>query len=81
MHAYLNMPYTRRRTWPDEPDDYVIRCEGLDVGRVYLERVPAGERWLWTIYINGHVPKVGGRADLRTGAGPRRSRSAVEGIV
>ena len=54
------MPYTRRRTWPDKPDDYVIRCEGLDVGRVYLERVPAGERWLWTIYINGHVPQIEG---------------------
>ena len=52
------MPYTRRRTWPDERDDYVIRCEGLDVGRVYLTRVPAGDRWLWTIFMNGHVPKV-----------------------
>ena len=28
------MPYTRRRTWPDsDREDYVIRCEGLDVGR------------------------------------------------
>jgi hypothetical protein len=52
------MPYTRRSTWPDERDDYVIRCEGLDVGRVYLTRVPAGDRWLWTIFMNGHVPKV-----------------------
>ena len=52
------MPYTRRSTWPDERDDYVIRCEGLDVGRVYLTRVPAGDRWLWTIFMNGHVPQV-----------------------
>ena len=54
------MPYTRRSTWPDDDDrdDYVIRCEGLDVGRVYLTRVPAGDRWLWTIFMNGHVPKV-----------------------
>ena len=52
------MPYTRRSTWPDERDDYVIRCEGLDVGRVYLTRVPAGDRWLWTIFKNGHVPQV-----------------------
>jgi hypothetical protein len=52
------MPYTRRSTWPDERDDYVIRCEGLDVGRVSLTRVPAGDRWLWTIFMNGHVPKV-----------------------
>ena len=49
------MPYTRRSTWPDERDDYVIRCEGLDVGRVYLTRAPAGDRWLWTIFMNGHV--------------------------
>ena len=52
------MPYTRRSTWPDERDDYVIRCEGRDVGRAYLTRVPAGDRWLWTVFINGHVPVV-----------------------
>jgi hypothetical protein len=54
------MPYTRRSTWPDDRDDYVIRCEGRDVGRVYLTRVPHGDRWLWTIFINGHVPRVEG---------------------
>ena len=55
------MPYTRRSTWPDEPDDdYVIRCEGLDVGRVYFTPVPEGHRWLWTIFMNGHVPRVDG---------------------
>ena len=55
------MPYTRRPTWPDEPDDdYVIRCEGRDVGRVYFTRVPEGHRWLWTIFMNGHVPQVEG---------------------
>ena len=52
------MPYTRRSTWPDERDDYVIRSEGLDIGRVYLTRVPAGDRWLWTIFMNGHVPQI-----------------------
>jgi hypothetical protein len=36
------------------------RCEGFNVGCVYLEHVPEGERWLWTIYINGHVPQVEG---------------------
>jgi hypothetical protein len=45
------MPYTRRRTWPDKPDDYVIRCDGHDVGRVYRTRVPEGDRWQWSIYI------------------------------
>jgi hypothetical protein len=55
------MAYTCRRTWPDtDRDDFVIRCEGLDVGRVYRTQVPDGERWLWGIYINGHVPQVKG---------------------
>ena len=55
------MPYTRTPTWPDtDREDYVIKCEGLDVGRVYLTRLPAGDRWLWTIYMNGHVPQIAG---------------------
>ena len=47
------MPYTRRKTWPDNPDrqDFEIRCEGLGVGRVFFTRVPEGDRWLWTIYL------------------------------
>ena len=32
------------------------RC--VDVGRVYFARVPDGDRWLWTIYMNGHVPQI-----------------------
>ena len=69
------MPYTRCRTWPDtDRDGYVIRCEGLDVGRVFRTRMPDGERWLWSIYINGHVPQVEGvpisgvAVDLETAA-------------
>ena len=68
-------PYTRYRTWPDtDRDGYVIRCEGLDVGRVYRTLMPDGERWLWSIYINGHVPQVEGvpisgvAVDLETAA-------------
>lgn len=53
-------PYTRRATWPDHDNDFVIRCEGLDVGRVYLTRLPDGDRFVWSIYINGHVPQVPG---------------------
>ena len=54
------MPYSLRDTWPDSTDrrDYVVRCEGLEVGRVYLTRLPDGERFVWTIYINGHVPQI-----------------------
>jgi hypothetical protein len=28
--------FTLRRTWSDKDDDYVIRYDGYDVGRVYL---------------------------------------------
>ena len=46
---------------PDsDREDYVIRCEGLDVGRVYRTRLPHGDRFVWSIYMNGHVPQVDG---------------------
>ena len=55
------MPYSRRPTWPDhDREDYVIRCEGRDVGRVYRRRLPEGHRYYWTIYISSHVPQVPG---------------------
>ena len=49
-----NMPYTLRRTWPedpDRPDDYVVRYDGKDVGRTY-QTIGAGGAtvWIWTIY-------------------------------
>ena len=41
------MPYTRRRTWRDSArEDYVIRSEDLDVGRVYRTHVRDVERLL-----------------------------------
>ena len=30
------------------------------MGRVYFTRVPEGHRWLWTISMTGHVPKIEG---------------------
>ena len=54
------LPYTHRRTWPDDREDYILRCEGLDVGRVYRTELPDGEFFVWSIYINGHVPQVEG---------------------
>jgi hypothetical protein len=46
--------YTLRRTWPDEPgrpDDYVFRCDGVDVGRCYLMRASSNQEvWRWTVY-------------------------------
>ena len=46
--------YTMRRTWPDDgrnQNDFVIRCDGEDVGRLY-ELIGVGGRlvWHWTIY-------------------------------
>jgi hypothetical protein len=38
----------------------MIRCAGKDIGRVYLRRLLEGERWLWSITINGHVPEIEG---------------------
>jgi hypothetical protein len=57
------MPYTLRRTWPDtDREDFVIKCERLDMGRVYLTQLPNGDRFVWSIYINGHVLVVPGVA-------------------
>jgi hypothetical protein len=40
------MPYTRRHTFNDpDREDYVIRCEGQDIGRVYRASLPDGERF------------------------------------
>ena len=54
--------YVRRPTWPDHPArrDYVIRREDLQIGRVYLTNTPYGDRFVWSIYVNDHVPKVPG---------------------
>jgi len=56
------MAYTRRPTWPDQPArrDYVIRRDDLQIGRVYLTKMPDGDRFVWSIYVNDHVPKIQG---------------------
>ena len=56
------MPYTRRPTWPDQPArrDYVIQRDDLQIGRVYLTKLPDGDRFVWSIYVNDHVPEVPG---------------------
>ena len=58
------MPYTRRPTWPDQPArrDYVIRRDDLQIGRVYLTKLPEGDRFVWSINVNDHVPKLPGVA-------------------
>jgi hypothetical protein len=53
------MVYTRRPTRPNtDGEDYVIRCDARDAGRIYRRLLPEGHRYYWTIYINGHVPQV-----------------------
>jgi hypothetical protein len=55
------MRYTRRPSGLNvHGEDYVIRCEAQDVGRVYRRQLPEGHRYYWTIYISGHVPQVPG---------------------
>lgn len=55
------MPYSLRRTWPDNPDstdDYEFRWNGISVGRTYKDIFARDVRWLWTIYIKGEVYEV-----------------------
>ena len=56
------MPYTRCSTWPDQPArlDYIIRHESLHIGRAYPSKLPDGDRFVWSIYVNVHVPEVPG---------------------
>ncbi len=58
------MRYTRRPTWPDQPArrDYVIRRDDLQIGRVYLTKLPNGDRFVWSINVNDQFPKVPGVA-------------------
>jgi hypothetical protein len=56
------MPYTLRRTWPDREGDYVVRCDGVEVGRMYRTHGVGGVMvWLWTIYgtpLTGREPTL-----------------------
>ena len=46
--------YTLRHTdLGSTKDDFVIRCNGRDVGRTYAEGTPVGPRWYWSIYVLG----------------------------
>ena len=52
------LKYKWRKTWPDRENDFVgIDPSTLDqlgnhtkIGRFYLQWVPGGERWLWSMY-------------------------------
>ena len=57
--------YTLRRTWENDPEreDFVIRRDDSDVGRVYLTKVPEGLRFVWSIYMDGRVSLAPGVAN------------------
>jgi hypothetical protein len=43
----------------DDPNDYVFRCNGVDVGRCYLRRLAGDhEKWSWSIYIGIQVKRT-----------------------
>ena len=76
------MPYTRRPTWPEQPArrDYVIQREDLQIGRVHLMKLPGGDRFVWSIYMNGHVPQddgvpISGATETLDEAGAQFKRS------
>jgi hypothetical protein len=52
--------YTMRRTGlSDDPNDYVFRADGMEVGRCYLRAMAGNAKfWHWTIYIGTHVRRV-----------------------
>jgi hypothetical protein len=43
----------------DDPNDFVFRCNGVDVGRCYLRHLTGDrEKWSWSIYIGIHVKRT-----------------------
>lgn len=62
MVGQLNvMAYTLRRTWPEDHgrQDYVFRCDGVDVGRCYLRSLAGNvSAWHWTVYIGHYVRRT-----------------------
>lgn len=47
--------------WKD--DDYAVLDDGTRIGRIYRERLPAGERWRWFIQVMGAPPPNNGMRD------------------
>jgi hypothetical protein len=41
-------------------EDFIFRFNGRDVGRIYAETTPTGQRWYWSIYsikLRGPIPE------------------------
>lgn len=46
---------THIRTYPndrDRPDDFTIRENGVNIGRIYKTNAVAREQWIWAIQVN-----------------------------
>jgi hypothetical protein len=55
--------YTLCRTCAAQPhreDDFIVRCEGRDVGRLYRDAFAGGARWSWTIFSVDDLRPVAG---------------------
>jgi hypothetical protein len=48
-------------SWNDK--DYVV-IDGTPIGRIYADRLPSGEKWLWFLHIL-RDPEPRGRRDAR----------------
>lgn len=43
---------TLTKTFPDRPDDYIVKNDGKKIGRIYKTpgMPPSGMEWLWVYY-------------------------------
>jgi hypothetical protein len=46
----------RPGSWNDK--DYVV-IDGTPIGRIYADRLPSGEKWLWFLHILRATPNQG----------------------
>ena len=58
--------YARRRTDRFiDGEDYVITCEGAEVGRCYLHTFSRNaQAWRWTIFVGWHVKRLVSKVPL-----------------
>jgi hypothetical protein len=48
-----------RQPLPWKHDDFAILDDEIVVGRMYLEQLPAGLKWMWLLHIMGASPNRG----------------------
>jgi hypothetical protein len=71
-NRFTNKEFTRRKTWPDTPDDYVILIDELAVGRIMLLKKAFQVRvFFWTLTRPNLPPELepsNGECDSLEGA-------------